>query len=54
MGCLDGLNGGGWGVFIAPTTILAVDVDGKPDSPVAYQIVTVHCQVRATSATIGV
>jgi hypothetical protein len=25
---LDGLNGGGWGVFIAPTTILAVGVDG--------------------------
>jgi hypothetical protein len=26
--CLDGLNGGGWGVFIAPTTIPAVDVGG--------------------------
>jgi hypothetical protein len=25
---LDGLNGGGWGVFIAPTTILAIVVDG--------------------------
>jgi hypothetical protein len=25
---LDGLNGGGWGVFIVPTTILAVGVDG--------------------------
>jgi hypothetical protein len=31
---LDGLNGGGWGVFIAPTTILVVAVDGAPDSPV--------------------
>jgi hypothetical protein len=28
---LDGLNGGGWGVFIASTTILAVGVDGTPD-----------------------
>jgi hypothetical protein len=26
--CLDGLNGGGWGVFIAPTTIPAVAIDG--------------------------
>jgi hypothetical protein len=26
--CLDGLNGGGWGVFIAPTTIPAVVVNG--------------------------
>jgi hypothetical protein len=25
---LDGLNGGGWGAFIAPTTIPTVDVDG--------------------------
>jgi hypothetical protein len=24
----DDLNGGGWGVFIAPTTILVVGVDG--------------------------
>jgi hypothetical protein len=24
VGCLNGLNGGGWGVFIAPTTILVV------------------------------
>jgi hypothetical protein len=38
--CLDGLNGGGWGVFIAPTTNLAVAVDGHtgqsggaPDTP---------------------
>jgi hypothetical protein len=40
---LDGLNGGGWGVFIAPTTILAVVVDGAPDSPVVHQ--TWHCSV---------
>jgi hypothetical protein len=26
--CLDGLNGGGWGVFIASTTIPVVAVDG--------------------------
>jgi hypothetical protein len=38
--CLDGLNGGGWGVFIAPTTIPADVVDvhtgqcgGAPDTP---------------------
>jgi hypothetical protein len=28
VGGLDGLNGGGWGVFIAPITIPAVAVDG--------------------------
>jgi hypothetical protein len=28
VGGLDGLNGGGWGVFIAPTTILAIAIDG--------------------------
>jgi hypothetical protein len=38
------------GVFIAPTTILVVAGNGTPDSPMAYQIVTIHCQVRATSA----
>jgi hypothetical protein len=38
---LDGLNGGGWGVFIAPTTILDVAVDGTPDSPVVHR--TWHC-----------
>jgi hypothetical protein len=27
--CLDGLNGGGWGVFITPTTIPVVVVDGN-------------------------
>jgi hypothetical protein len=31
------------GVFIAPTTILAVDGDGAPDSPVVHQ--TGHCSV---------
>jgi hypothetical protein len=40
---LDGLNGGGWGVFIAPTTILAVNVDGTPDSPVVHW--TGHCSL---------
>jgi hypothetical protein len=28
---LDGLNGGGWGVFIAPTTIPVVVVDGHTE-----------------------
>jgi hypothetical protein len=28
---LDGLNGGGWGVFIAPTTISVVAVDGNTE-----------------------
>jgi hypothetical protein len=40
---LDGLNGGGWGVFIAPTTSLAVAVDGTPDSPVVHR--TWHCSL---------
>jgi hypothetical protein len=47
---LDDLNGGGWGVFIAPTTILAVVVDGTPDSPVRTRHGTVQCPVRATLA----
>jgi hypothetical protein len=34
---LDGLNGGGWRIFIAPTTILAVVVDDTPDSPVLHR-----------------
>jgi hypothetical protein len=39
--CLDGLNGGGWGVFIAPTTIhLPV---GTPDSLVVHR--TQHCSL---------
>jgi hypothetical protein len=40
---LDGLNGGGWGVFIAPTTIPVVVVDGTPDSPVVHW--TLHCSL---------
>jgi hypothetical protein len=40
---LDGLNGGGWGVFIAWTTILAIVVDGTPDSPVVHR--TWHCSL---------
>jgi hypothetical protein len=38
---LDDLNGGGWGVFIAPTTILSVAVDDAQDSPVVHR--TWHC-----------
>jgi hypothetical protein len=40
---LDGLNGGGWEVFIAPTTILAVVVDGALDNPVVHR--TKHCSL---------
>jgi hypothetical protein len=40
---LDDLNGGGWWVFIAPTTILVVAVDGAPDSPMVHR--TGHCSV---------
>jgi hypothetical protein len=39
---LDGLNGGGWRVFIAPTTILAVAVDDAPD----MALFTVRCVPR--------
>jgi hypothetical protein len=49
------LNGGGWGVFIAPTTILAVVVDGHtgqsggaPD----MALFTVRCVLR--HPTVGV
>jgi hypothetical protein len=41
---LDVLNGGGWGVFIAPTTIPAVAVDVHTGHSVVY------CLVSATSA----
>jgi hypothetical protein len=34
---LDDLNGGGWRVFIAPTTILVVAVDGASDNLVVHQ-----------------
>jgi hypothetical protein len=54
VGCLDGLNGGGWGVFIAPTTILVV---GSLLCRWAQRIVqwctghsTVHYLVRAMLA----
>jgi hypothetical protein len=40
---LDDLNGGGWGVFIALTTIIVVAVDGAPDSLVVHR--TGHCSV---------
>jgi hypothetical protein len=40
---LDSLNGSGWRVFIASTTILAVAVDGAPDSSVVHR--TWHCSV---------
>ena len=43
VGSLDGLNGGGWGVFIAPTTILVVAIDGTPDSPVVHR--TGYCSL---------
>jgi hypothetical protein len=41
---LDGLNGGGWGVFIAPTTILVAVVDGHTRHS------NVHCPVSAMLA----
>jgi hypothetical protein len=51
---LGTLNGGGWGVFIAPTTILAVGCSflstGTPDSPVRTWHPAIHCPVLATSA----
>ena len=48
---LDDLNGGGWGVFIAPTTILAVAVDGTPDSPVVHR--TGHCSLSGVCYVSG-
>jgi hypothetical protein len=46
---LDGLNGGGWGVFIAPTTIPVVVVDGHTrqfgDAP-DMTLFTVRCMSR--------
>jgi hypothetical protein len=55
VGGLDGLNGGGWGVFIAPTTIPVVSVDGHtgqsggaPDRV----LFTVRCLLR--QQTVGV
>jgi hypothetical protein len=43
---LDDLNGGGWGVFIAPTTILAIVVDAASDSPVVHR--TWNCSMSGT------
>jgi hypothetical protein len=40
---MDDLNGGDWGVFIAPTTVLAVAVDGTPDSPMVHR--TGYCSL---------
>jgi hypothetical protein len=37
------LNGGGWRVFIAPTTILVIAVCGTPDSLVVHR--TWHCSL---------
>jgi hypothetical protein len=34
------------GVFIAPTTILAIAIDGTPDSPVVHR--TRHCSLSGT------
>jgi hypothetical protein len=51
---LDGLNGGGWGVFIVPTTILAVVVDDAPDSLVVHR--TRYCSLfgaRHVSRPLG-
>jgi hypothetical protein len=42
------------GVFIAPTTILVVAVDGTPDSPVVHR--TGHCSMSGAchvSAPLG-
>jgi hypothetical protein len=44
----------GWGVFIAPTTILAIGCSflstGTPDSPVRTGHCTIHCPLPVTSA----
>jgi hypothetical protein len=40
---LDDSNGGSCGVFITPTTILAVAGDGAPDSLVVHR--TGHCSL---------
>jgi hypothetical protein len=48
---LDDLNGGGWGVFIVPTTILAVAGDGAPDSPVVDR--TGQCSMSSACHVSG-
>jgi hypothetical protein len=45
------LNGDGWGIFIAATIILAVVVDGAPDSPVVHR--TGHCSVSGACHVSG-
>jgi hypothetical protein len=37
------------GVFIAPTTILAIDVDDTPDSPVVHRIG--HCSLSSPTTS---
>jgi hypothetical protein len=37
VGGLDSLNGGGWVVFIAPTTIPAVAVDGHTGHDIVHR-----------------
>jgi hypothetical protein len=49
VGGLDGLNRGGWGVFIAPTTIPVVDVDGhtgQSDGAPYMTLFSVRCLPR--------
>jgi hypothetical protein len=48
--CLDALKSGGWGVFIDPTTKMAIGERlvsyGAPDSPVRHR--TVRCASHVT------
>jgi hypothetical protein len=49
------LNGGGWGVFIAPTTILAVAVDGHTrQSGGALDTHYLHVRCVPSQPTVGV
>jgi hypothetical protein len=55
VGVLDGLNGGGWVVFIAPTTIPVVVVDGytgQSSGAPDMALFTVRCVPR--QPTVGV
>jgi hypothetical protein len=55
VGGLDGLNGGGWGLFIAPTTNPTVVVDGhtgQSGSAPDMTLFTVLCLPR--QQTVGV
>ena len=52
---MDYLNGGGWGVFIAPTIILSVVVDrhtGQSGGASDMTLFTVRCMPR--QPTVGV